>query len=314
MLPAWIDHLWQSVLFCALVSVCASLTRASPAIFRLWLWRIAALKFLFPFAWLFALGEWFGFPVEYTVDPAPPSLVAWVDAAAPLLAPAHAAKLPGVFAAWTFVLLAGAVCIRWIIARIGAEVRRTRAERAREEIAPDDALRYPGFFLTLMMSLCAMAIVAAPLVAGAVTDEQRRDVLLIENARSLRTAPIVMTLAAPGMGSRYRVVADEHGVLIRNVNLIELVSIVYGLNRYSVWTDQHVNADAESERNFWPTTPRYDVRATGTVDAPEDFDPYALRQPVTKLLAERFGIAIELNDMCQPPCGWYGVAMSDDPL
>ena len=47
---------------------------------------------------------------------------------------------------------------------------------------------------------------------------------------------------------------------------------------------------------------------------PEDFDPYALRQRMTKMLAERFGFELYLNGKCQPPCGKYGVELSPDAL
>jgi len=61
-------------------------------------------------------------------------------------------------------------------------------------------------------------------------------------------------------------------------------------------------------------SPRYDVHVTAPVQRPAEFDPYALRQPVTKLLAERFGLEINLDNRCQPPCGSYAVAMPVDPL
>ena len=311
MLPEWIDHLWQSLLFCALASVCAFLTRASRAVFRLWLWRAAALKFLLPFALLFWIGEWLGFPVAHTADPVPRTLVAWIDVMAPLLAPAREFELPG--ASLWLVLLAGAVCLGATFFRIGDETRRTRAELARQEIDVDDVLRYPGLVITALMSLSAMAIVAAAPLAGAVADQQRRHQLLIENSRSLRGAQVVMTAAAPGMGARYRVIADERGVFIRNANLIDLVAIVYALPHSSVWADQMTSGD-EGPQNFWLISPRYDLRVAAPVVQPESFDPYALRQPVTKMLAERFGLQIEIDGKCQPPCGNYGVAMSAEPL
>jgi hypothetical protein len=174
-------------------------------------------------------------------------------------------------------------------------------------------LRYPGLIVTVLMGMSAVAIVAAPLLAGAVADQTRRHEILIENSLSLRTARVVMTEAAPGMGGRYGVIADGHGVLIRNANLIDLVAIVYSLPHSSVWADQMASGDEEL-RNFWLLTPRYDVRVAGHVREPERFDPYALRQPVTRILAERFGLQVEIDGKCQPPCGNYGVPMSDDPL
>jgi hypothetical protein len=192
-------------------------------------------------------------------------------------------------------------------------MHRAHGEVARQEIDADDVLRYPGLVITLLMSLSAMAIVAAPLLAGAVADQQRRHELLIENSLSLRGARVLMTEAAPGMGARYRVTADTRGVFIRNANLVDLVAIVYAIPHSSVWADQMASGD-ESSRNFWLVSPRYDLRVAAMVRDPDDFDAYALRQPVTKLLAERFGIQIEIDGKCQPPCGYYGVAMSAEPL
>jgi hypothetical protein len=123
-----------------------------------------------------------------------------------------------------------------------------------------------------------------------------------------------MTVAARGMGERYRVVADDSGVLIRNANLIDIVAIVYAIHRSAVWTEHRASGDPGALPNFWMVWPRYDVRVTAPVVHPEEFDPYALRQPLTRLLAERFGLEINLDNKCQPPCGNYGVVMPADPL
>ena len=53
---------------------------------------------------------------------------------------------------------------------------------------------------------------------------------------------------------------------------------------------------------------------TAPVREPENFEPYALRQTVTRLIAERFGSEIHMNGECQPPCGRYGVPLADAPL
>ena len=55
--------------------------------------------------------------------------------------------------------------------------------------------------------------------------------------------------------------------------------------------------------------PRYDVRVTRPVVEPEEFDPFALRARITRMLAERHGLEIYVNSKCQPPCGKYGVPM-----
>ncbi|MEJ0085842.1 MAG: hypothetical protein WDO72_09175 [Pseudomonadota bacterium] len=271
---------------------------------------------MFPCAWLYALGGWIGFPVAYSPDPAPPRLVALADELSPLVAPAHALGLTG---AWVWqsmlaALAASAFCVRMAIARTGLEQTRVRAEAERRERDVSDVLPYPGFWATACMTFCVLAIVTAPVLAGALADRQRRHEVLIANSLSLRRGRIVMTVAAPGMAERYRVVADENGVLIRNANLIDIVAIVYAIHRSAVWTEQRASADPEARRDFWMISPRYDVRVSAAVRDPQNFDAYALRQPLTKLLAERFGLEINLDNKCQPPCGNYGVAMSVGPL
>jgi hypothetical protein len=116
------------------------------------------------------------------------------------------------------------------------------------------------------------------------------------------------------MGSRVRVIAEENGVLVRNANLRDLVALAYGVTGFHIHSDQMASSDAAGEQNHWLYWPRYDVRVTGKVREPEDFDPYALRQIVTRMIAERFGSEIHLNGKCQPPCGKYGVPLADEPL
>jgi len=55
----------------------------------------------------------------------------------------------------------------------------------------------------------------------------------------------------------------------------------------------------------WMDSPRYVVRAVARtpVSDPEDLDPHALRGIVTKLLANRFDLRVEVNRRCQSPCG-----------
>ncbi len=58
MIAALLDHLWQSSLV-ALLAACLTLAvRRNGARVRFWLWFVASMKFLLPFAALAALGEW----------------------------------------------------------------------------------------------------------------------------------------------------------------------------------------------------------------------------------------------------------------
>ena len=53
----------------------------------------------------------------------------------------------------------------------------------------------------------------------------------------------------------------------------------------------------------WMSSPHYDVKVNGPVNAPRVFDPYSLRQPVTEFLHEQYGVSIRVNGACQEPCG-----------
>ena len=52
----------------------------------------------------------------------------------------------------------------------------------------------------------------------------------------------------------------------------------------------------------WLSEPHYDVRVVGRVHQPRLFDPYALHEPMTKFLHEKFGVSIRVNGACQAPC------------
>ena len=56
MMGALGNHLWQSTLFTVGIACLALIFRRKPAIVRYWLWLIASIKFLVPFAALVAVG------------------------------------------------------------------------------------------------------------------------------------------------------------------------------------------------------------------------------------------------------------------
>ena len=83
---ALLDHLWQSTLFGAAVWSIALLLRNNSAAFRHWLWLLASLKFLLPFAALYSLGA---ATLGYVSPQTPPSLVGHaLGALEPLVSPA----------------------------------------------------------------------------------------------------------------------------------------------------------------------------------------------------------------------------------
>jgi hypothetical protein len=307
MLPELVDHLWQSAWICGAITLLAFISRHDFAPLRLWMWRIAAFKFLFPFAILVPFGAWLGFPARYPDDPAPAGMLAAFRALTSWAAPARVHEWSG----WPLLLAALVVaaisvaCARWLKHQLRVERRRVLEESQRLERDSNDVVPRPGFFNSALLTACAMLSVVIPVLAGAVEDRQKHYELLITNSRSLRDATVTMKPAAPGMGRRFRLDADELGVFIRNVTIQELAGIAYGVTRYYVRGD-HWSAEGAQD---WFIVPRYDVRVTGRVIEPERFDPLALRARITRMLAERHGLEIYVDSKCQPPCGKYGVPM-----
>lgn len=188
-------------------------------------------------------------------------------------------------------------------------------EQARlREADPDAVMPSVGFWRAALLSACALVAVSAPLLAGAVADHQWRRDLLIVNSNRLRDAPVSLTKSPPGLGQRFRVIADKNGVLVRNASIRDLVAMAYGVNSYAVWANQLYIPRDDGEIDSWILSPRYDVRANAPILEPQKFDPYALRRPVSRLLADRFGLEIYVNGSCQPPCGVYQTQISAEPL
>ncbi|HEV7607683.1 MAG TPA: hypothetical protein VGO61_10120 [Steroidobacteraceae bacterium] len=312
---AWLfDHLWQSTWVCGCVAALALIARNCFAPLRLWLWRIAALKFAIPFALLFAIGQAVGYPVGHTSIPPP----AWLAEIAAVLtrftSPARAHRWTGLVLAFALLLAlacAGA-CARHVKRRLEIERQLVAEEAARREVDVNAIAPRPGFFRSALLTICALVTFWVPVFGGAVDDRQRHVARLAANSLALRHASLKLSEAPPRMGWTYRVDADAHGVTIRNVNIRNLVALAYGISYFAVYSDQ-MNSEHDPEANSWLLAPLYDLRVTATIPEPENFDPYALRQAVTSLLAERFGLQLEMNGRCQPPCGIYGMPLADAP-
>lgn len=300
-----VDHLWQSWLCLIAVALINLLLHRNPARVRLWLWRVAVCKFLLPFALLYFVGRWLGFPVRLADDAAPALLVSWVAGLKSAFAPAQTAALAGGAALAALALLVS-VTLGWgllILRQLRLEQTLARLELAREWHLGEPATRAVGFFKAAFLTGLAIGIVASALLAGAVDDRQHRHAVFVANYHSLRFARLVMTVAAPGMGERTHVFADTRGVLIRNANLQDLIALVFGVNRSAVFTNQMVSELEANPRDYWLISPRYDVRIEGKVHEPARFEPYALHPLVTRMLADRFGLEIHVNGECQSPCG-----------
>ena len=150
-----------------------------------------------------------------------------------------------------------------------------------------------GFFKTVALSACTVALAAAPLFAGARDTAVLRSAQLASDERTLGSAEIVLGPAAGGMGARFALSAQQRAVFLRNTTLRDLVALAYGVPRTAV-----TGGD-------WLDNSRYDIRieVPDPVTDPEHFDPAALRGVVNKLLASRFDLQVHVNQRCQHPCG-----------
>jgi hypothetical protein len=297
-----IDHMWQSLQVVGCLAWFAFLTRRNSARFRIWVWRIAMLKLLVPLQWLGAAGAWMGFPVTHSAEPPPARLIRMLEELEPWFAPARYLGTGARWLALAALSLALAFLARWLLDRLRVETRLVAEEWRRLESDPDDHPPGVGFVNAAVMSAWALLLLCGPILAGAIDDRLRRQELLRLNERALRDATVIVKPAAPGMGSRVRVIADARGVVIRNATLQEIGGLAYGVSVYMV-RGQHFVKEGEQD---WLTGPRYDVRVKGSVLEPGDFDPYALREPLTRTLATQYGLEIYQDGKCQPPCGRWG--------
>ncbi len=148
----------------------------------------------------------------------------------------------------------------------------------------------PGFCKTLALSACTLALAAAPLFAGAFDNASMLREQIASDERKLGSAEIVV---GPATSGEFEIETDLRDVRIRNSTLRELVAVAYGVPRSNI------------RGGSWLDDTRYDIRIQlrDPVSDPEHFDPTALRNVVSKLLASRFGLQIHVNHRCQDPCG-----------
>jgi hypothetical protein len=289
-----LDHLWQSTLVVLLVWLLAMLVRANGSALQLWLWRIAALKFLVPFGLLFALGGWIGFPVRHSVVPPPGALRAAVASISQWTSPMQTFAPAGwVFAGATLLLLGIALLCAWGTAKaLPPAARQHREERAKAQADPWPTAPPLGMFKAVTLAAAAFCLLTAPILAGAVHDRVRRQEALAADIAGLQGASITLTETPSRFGARTEILARPDGVLIRHVNLQDLVALVYGIGQFEVFGGALP----------WLSSPHYNVEVRGPVSVPAVFDPYSLRRPVTDYLFREYGVSIRVNGACQEPC------------
>lgn len=301
-MSAFFDHMWQSLQVIGCLAVFAWLTRNNSARFRIWLWRVAALKLVIPMQTIVMIGAWIGFPVTHSADPPPARLVKLFDDLQPWFSPAGQLGVAQRWMLFVVLLVSVVAAGLGIRRRLHLESSRVAEEYRRLEQDADDHPRGVGFLNAALISAWALVLVAATALAGAIDDRLRRQEMLHRNERALRNADVIIRPAKVGMGSRYRVVAEERGITLRNATLREIGGMAYGVSVYLV-RGRHFVKEGEED---WLTGPRHDVYITGPVPAPEEFDTYALRQPLTQALATQFGLEIYDNGQCVAPCGKWG--------
>ena len=290
----FIDHLWQSALFAALAWSLAAMLRGNSAALRAWVWRIAALKFAVPFSLLFAFGAWLGFPVRHSAIAPPTAVSRAVDAVLPIAAPAQSAAPSSrvLVVALVLAMILAAVSLWWVIRHLRKSRMSEIAESTHAAEQYGAAAPSPGFLKTLALAGSALALLVAPVVGGALRDRQSRQRSLAIDTLSLRTAAVTLTETGWRFGDRMQIVATTEGVTIRKTNLQDLVALVYGIGQFEVFGGALP----------WLESPHYDVRVSGPIHSPAAFDPYSLREPVTRFLSQEFGVAIRVNGSCQEPC------------
>jgi bla regulator protein BlaR1 len=153
-----------------------------------------------------------------------------------------------------------------------------------------------GFIKAFVLTVSVLLVAAGPLLAGAVDDAVRRHAQVEVNARALRGADIGVNPAASSAreAQQAHIIATGNEVVIRNASLRELIALVYGVDEHEISGGSGMLDDA-----------RYEIRARvpGGLSDPERFEPAALREAVTKLLAVRFNLELHVNRLCQSPCG-----------
>ena len=108
-----------------------------------------------------------------------------------------------------------------------------------------------GFFKGALFALCVTSIVGGVLLGGAIADRRWCLELLTTHARALRGAEITLNVAAPGMGRRSRIDVRPDGILLRNINVQDLVALAYGVNHYAVWKPDDVRRRPRTRNPGW---------------------------------------------------------------
>jgi Zn-dependent protease with chaperone function len=132
---AILDHLWQSTLFAGAAGLLTLLLRGNAARVRFWVWFMASVKFLVPFAGLAALGAWL-LPRSAAPLPVPGGFVPMAEPLVMPVANAHILAAPAAVHVpfdWSLLLLAVwglgtlAIALHWLSRWLGLRAAMARA-------------------------------------------------------------------------------------------------------------------------------------------------------------------------------------------
>lgn len=121
MIPALIDHLWQSSLFAACAWLVARRYRDHGAHLRYWIWFAASVKFLLPFSLLVSAGAWFS---QHAISITAQSPIAYTihEVVAPVVTPSVYVSARHIASDWLPALEVIAISI-WAIGFLGLIAR-----------------------------------------------------------------------------------------------------------------------------------------------------------------------------------------------
>lgn len=117
MLPAFVNHLWQSTIFALPAGALTLILRSQRARIRYWVWLATSVKFLIPFSWLVAVGSrvaWFHssasgavsglYMAIQVIGDVTPAMTSWLARIFPVLIAAWLGGIAAVIGAW---------CMNW---------------------------------------------------------------------------------------------------------------------------------------------------------------------------------------------------------
>ena len=218
------------------------------------------------------MGEWLGFPLVHSADPLPEWLLRGAAAITPWVSPAQSAILPRIggrrFPARRTGCDSGLLstrhrrCARGVRARRSGSLATGSSRRRCTSAAGVLQGSAVHFLCNLVLRRRAVGRRDFRWKLAARTADRKR-------ARVARCAAGHEAWPSQAWDPDHASSPQTDGVLIRNINLQDLIAVSYGVSHFSVTTNQMYSADAKPELNAWMLTPYYDVRISASIREPE---------------------------------------------